>query len=217
MRQVILADNQDISKAGWHHLIAQSHLDLMVGVVERRSELIVQLLANPDSIVVLDYTLFDFDSVDDLLTLQQRFSKVNWILFSDELSDDFIRSLIFNSTAFGIIMKDSSVEEILSSLKEAVRGNRYIGNSVSNLLLESSRSLASQNFKQGLTTTEKEILKEMALGKTTKEIAVLRFVSAHTIMTHRKNIFRKIEVNNVHEATKYAMRAGIVDLAEYYI
>ena len=64
----------------------------MVGVVERRSELIVQLLANPDSIVVLDYTLFDFDSVDDLLTLQQRFSKVNWILFSDELSDDFIRS-----------------------------------------------------------------------------------------------------------------------------
>jgi len=39
----------------------------------------------------------------------------------------------------------------------------------------------------------------------------------HTIMTHRKNIFRKIEVNNVHEATKYAMKAGLIDLAEYYI
>jgi len=36
-------------------------------------------------------------------------------------------------------------------------------------------------------------------------------------MTHRKNIFRKIEVNNVHEATKYAIRAGIVDMTEYYI
>jgi DNA-binding CsgD family transcriptional regulator len=57
----------------------------------------------------------------------------------------------------------------------------------------------------------------MALGKTTKEIASKRHVSVHTIMTHRKNIFRKIEVNNVHEATKYAMRAGIVDMAEYYI
>jgi len=68
-----------------------------------------------------------------------------------------------------------------------------------------------------LTQTEQEILKDMALGKTTKEIAVKRFVSVHTIMTHRKNIFRKIEVNNVHEATKYAMRAGIVDMAEYYI
>jgi DNA-binding CsgD family transcriptional regulator len=60
-------------------------------------------------------------------------------------------------------------------------------------------------------------VKEMAMGKTTKEIALLRFVSVHTIMTHRKNIFRKIEVNNIHEATKYAIRAGIVDMADYYI
>ena len=68
-----------------------------------------------------------------------------------------------------------------------------------------------------LTVTEQEILKEIAMGKTTKEIAAKRFVSSHTIMTHRKNIFRKLNVNNIHEATKYAMRAGIVDMAEYYI
>jgi len=68
-----------------------------------------------------------------------------------------------------------------------------------------------------LTNTEKIILKEIALGKTTKEIAAERNLSFHTVNSHRKNIFRKLEVNNVHEATKYAMRAGIVDLAEYYI
>ena len=68
-----------------------------------------------------------------------------------------------------------------------------------------------------LTNTEKIILKEIALGKTTKEIAAERNLSFHTINSHRKNIFRKLEVNNVHEATKYAMRAGIVDMAEYYI
>ena len=68
-----------------------------------------------------------------------------------------------------------------------------------------------------LTETEKVILKEIALGKTTKEIAAEKFLSFHTINTHRKNIFRKINVNNVHEATKYAMRAGIIDLAEYCI
>jgi len=52
---------------------------------------------------------------------------------------------------------------------------------------------------------------------TTKEIAEKRFSSFHTINTHRKNIFRKLGVNNVHEATKYALRAGLVDSAEYYI
>ena len=68
-----------------------------------------------------------------------------------------------------------------------------------------------------LTPTEKIILKEIASGKTTKEIAAEKHLSFHTINSHRKNIFRKLGVNNVHEATKYAMRAGIVDLAEYYI
>ena len=68
-----------------------------------------------------------------------------------------------------------------------------------------------------LTVTECEILKLMALGKTTKEIAAERFLSVYTVMTHRKNIFRKLEVNNVYEATKYALRAGIVDAVEYYI
>ena len=71
--------------------------------------------------------------------------------------------------------------------------------------------------KINLTKTETEILKDIALGMTTKEIAEKRFSSFHTVNTHRKNIFRKLGVNNVHEATKYALRAGLVDSAEYYI
>jgi DNA-binding CsgD family transcriptional regulator len=55
------------------------------------------------------------------------------------------------------------------------------------------------------------------LGKSTKEIASERFSSIHTITTHRKNIFRKIGVNSVHEATRYALRAGLIDQADYYI
>ena len=68
-----------------------------------------------------------------------------------------------------------------------------------------------------LTPTETEILRDIALGLTTREIAEKRFSSFHTVNTHRKNIFRKIGVNNVHEATRYALRAGLVDSAEYYI
>ena len=78
-------------------------------------------------------------------------------------------------------------------------------------------SISEKEIEQLLTQTEKNILKEIALGKTTKEIAAEKNLSFHTINSHRKNIFRKLGVNNVHEATKYAMRAGIVDLAEYYI
>ena len=68
-----------------------------------------------------------------------------------------------------------------------------------------------------LTKTEIEILKEIAQGRTTKEIALARFSSFHTVNTHRKNIFRKLNINTAYEATRYALRAGLIDSADYYI
>ena len=68
-----------------------------------------------------------------------------------------------------------------------------------------------------LTSTEIEIVKAIAQGKSTKEIANERFSSIHTITTHRKNIFRKLGVNTAHEVIKYALRAGLVDSSEFYI
>lgn len=68
-----------------------------------------------------------------------------------------------------------------------------------------------------LTHTEIEILRGVAQGKTTKEIAYERYSSIHTVNTHKKNIFRKLQVNTAHEAVKYAFRAGLVDPSEFYI
>jgi DNA-binding NarL/FixJ family response regulator len=217
MRKIIIADNQDISNAGWHYLLQSFSENSDTIDASEKKELISLLTEFPDALIVLDYTLFDFESVNELLILQVRFEKADWILFSDELSDEFLRTLLYNTHSFSILLKDSSRNEIFNALKEAIKGVRYICNHVSNILINNIKTNQNLNTKQILTHTEQEILKDMALGKTTKEIAVKRFVSVHTIMTHRKNIFRKIEVNNVHEATKYAMRAGIVDMAEYYI
>lgn|ERR1035437_4395296 len=217
MRNIIIADNQDISNAGWHYILKSQPDISQIHDATEKKELLALLSEYPDSIVILDYTLFDFESVNELLILEVRFEKAEWILFSDELSDEFLRTLLYNTHSFSVLMKDCTKEEIGSAFKEALKGYRYICNHVSNLLLDINKNFQSLNARQILTITEQEILKEMALGKTTKEIASHRNVSVHTIMTHRKNIFRKIEVNNVHEATKYAMRAGIVDLAEYYI
>ena len=160
--------------------------------------------------IILDYTLFNFAGADELIVLQERFKEADWILFSDELSLNFLRQVLFSSMAFGVVMKDNSKEEIMTAIQCATRKQRYICNHVSNLLLSGTSSplAASSMDDHLLTQTEKNILKEIAAEKN---------LSFHTINSHRKNIFRKLGVNNVHEATKYAMRAGIVDLAEYYI
>lgn len=220
MREYIIADNQDISKAGMMFLLSRQKEVSLLLEADNKAELISELRLHPEAVVILDYTLFDFAGADELIVLQQRFKEADWLLFSDELSMSFLRQVLFSSMAFGVVMKDNSKEEILTALQCASRKERFICNHVSNLLLSGNSSPTPQSNTQDdhlLTPTEKNILKEIALGKTTKEIANEKVLSFHTINSHRKNIFRKLGVNNVHEATKYAMRAGIVDMAEYYI
>lgn len=215
MRTLVIADNQDITKAGILYLTDKMpEIDLVTEAADKK-ELLRLLVRYPDAVVLLDYTLFDLNSADELIILQERFKRISWILFSEELSEDFIRRIIFSSETFSIVLKDSFLEEIRTAIFSAFRSQRFICNRINNLL--SDRKAGQQKEHPVLTSTETEILKSIALGKTTKEIAAERFSSIHTITTHRKNIFRKIEVNNLHEATRYALRAGIIDSAEYYI
>ncbi|MDO4165642.1 MAG: response regulator transcription factor [Bacteroides sp.] len=221
MREFIIADNQDITKAGMMFLLSNQKETNLLLEAGNKAELIQQLKLHPQAVVVLDYTMFDITSVDELNVLHERFVEADWLLFSDELSIEFLRQVLYNSTAFGVVMKDNSKEEILTALQCAVRKERFICNHVSNLLLmgrsNNNTSIQPTIKDEVLTTSERNILKEIALGKTTKEIAAEKNLSFHTVNSHRKNIFRKLGVNNVHEATKYAMKAGIVDLVEYYI
>jgi len=215
MRHIILADKQDLSKAGLLYFLDQSKEAKEVEEADSKKELLTLLSEKPEALIVLDYTLFDFSGPEDLLILSERFKSAHWVLFSEELSDEFLRTFVLNSYAFSVIFKDGSKEEICSAIDLAFKNERFICNRASNQLL--GKRNATDLQENILTVTEKEILHSLALGKTTKEIAAERFSSIHTITTHRKNIFRKLEVNTVYEATKYALRAGIVDSAEYYI
>ena len=220
MREFIIADNQDITKAGMMFLLSRQKDTALLLEADNKAELIQQLRLHPGAVVILDYTSFDFVSSDELIVLHERFKEADWLLFSDELSIGFLRQVLFSSMSFGVVLKDNSKEEILTALQCASRKERFICNHVSNLLLSgNSQTSLLHHIQQNdlLTPAERNILKEIALGKTTKEIAVERNLSFHTINSHRKNIFRKLGVNNAHEATKYAMKAGIVDLVEYYI
>ena len=219
MREFIIADNQDITKAGMMFLLSSQKDTALLLEADNKTELVQQLRLHPQAVVILDYTLFDFSGADELIVLHERFKEADWLLFSDELSMEFLRQVLFSSMAFGVVLKDNSKEEILSALQCASRKERFICNHVSNLLLSGSNASPVRHTLKDdlLTPAERSVLKEIALGKTTKEIAAEKNLSYHTVNSHRKNIFRKLGVNNVHEATKYAMKAGIVDLVEYYI
>lgn len=216
MKNIILADNQGITRMGIEALIRTYKKDVQFNSASTKKTLVSSLIAQPDSIVVLDYSFFDFGGTDELLNVGARFPNVHWILFSEELSADFLKRIFFSSECFSVVLKNSDLEEINLAIASAFQQERFICQRVVNQLLVSNKTSANKTDNL-LTITEKEILKEIASGKTTKEIASSRNLSFHTVITHRKNIFRKLEVNNVYEATKYAVKAGIVDMTDYYI
>ena len=213
MRTFILADNQDITREGLLSLFDKTAFADRIATASNRAELKEQLVKYPAAAVILDYTLFDF-SESGMLNMKARFHDSLWLLFSDELSKHFMRQILFSGEQFGIVMKTDPREDIVTALKYAASDEAYLCDLARQILEEDVPATGSHD---NLTASERHVLREIALGKTTKEIAYDHNLSFHTINTHRKNIFRKLEVNNVHDAIKHAIRAGVIDAADYYI
>ncbi len=210
----LLADRQDITREGITSLLRQQDraADIIaVGCCNELRELIQQ---HSEVVVVLDYTLFDFSSVNQLLNMRAGAQNSSWLLFSDELGEAFLRRVLLSNLSFGVVMKQDKSAEIAEALRTASVGGAYLCELAKSALEGDVFKVAEANV---LTATEKAILREIALGKMTKEIAWEKNLSFHTVNTHRKNIYRKLEVNNVQEATKYALQAGLIELMEYYI
>ena len=86
MREFIIADNQDITKAGMMFLLSKQKDTALLLEADNKGELVQQLRLHPQAVVILDYTLFDFSGADELIVLHERFKEADWLLFSDELS-----------------------------------------------------------------------------------------------------------------------------------
>jgi DNA-binding NarL/FixJ family response regulator len=210
----ILADNQELTCFALESLLKQDGESVVYRAFDKAG-LIALLKEHENAVVLLDYTLFDFADEDQLLIVAERFALSEWILISDELTPQFLRRVVYSSHQFSVVFKDGPLQEVREALQSASRHNRYI----SQRALEAIISQQQEEDEQPsvLTNTETEIVKAIAQGKTTKEIASERFSSIHTITTHRKNIFRKLGVNTAHEVVKYALRAGLIDSSEFYI
>lgn len=208
---IIILDQQEITREGMKSIL-KSHPDAThIFTVSDEKQLIQMLGTHPDSAVILDYTLVNL-TAEQLLVMYQRFQQAQFVLFSETLSKEFARRMLFSGKRFHILLKDSTVSEVQTAFTEISHARQYV-----HPKLQMWINASEKPEKTALTATEKEILKAMSLGKTTKEIAAERFSSIYTVMTHRKNIFRKLDVNNAQEAIRYAVQTGIVDVMEYYI
>ena len=125
MSYIVLADPQDITRAGLMYLCERLSVDYQHA--PDKTELIEQLKAHGDAVVLLDYTLFDINDIDELEILHERFPLTQWILFSFELSTDFVRRAITVSQQFSVLLKDSPLSEIRQCIQYALNRRFSVG------------------------------------------------------------------------------------------
>lgn len=215
--RIIIADNQPLTALAVETLAKDilGTTGAEIVYADCKQCLSALLRENKRTAVVLDYTLFDFANSESLVIMSEANPTTTWLLLSDELTADFLRYVLYETQHIGVAYKDAPIDIMREALRYVIRGERYIAQHATEVLLQSA--VVQEKHKDDLTQTEREVLKAIAQGKTTKEIAAERFSSIHTINSHRKNIFRKLGVNCAHDAMKYALRAGLVNEAEFYI
>lgn len=217
---IILADNQDITAIGIYYFLQKKDDSSSFHFLEaeNKQDLICKLSYFPDAVVILDYFLFDFFDLNDLVSFCKKFPSAHFLLFLEEVEDKFLKHLIYSRYDFSVLLKKCLKEEIISAIDIIIEGGVFICDSIVFRIEKIQKCIISVNKdNKKLTQSEQNVLRQLALGVNTKELAHQRSSSIHTIITHRKNIFRKLKVNNLQEAIRYALRVGIITVDDYCI
>lgn len=206
-KQVLIADNQYLISRSLAELLSEKYQFIVREIVTSRKDLERFVKEGQLSLLIIDVNHFDFKDPSELKNVIGSGSIPVLVL-----TNSLTRSELAGLDSIGIkniLFKSSNETEILTAVDLALQGKKFYGREVMEILLEKGNT--------SLTASEIEIVKLIAEGMTTKEIASRKNVSFHTIMTHRKNIFRKARVNNASELVMFAIRAGIIDTIEYQI
>lgn len=208
---LVVADTQFLTNEALKSIL--SPLYQVVHLVSTKAGLMQYLQQEKISLVITDYTLFDFDSIDDLCEIRKHYPDMGIIILTNAITHIKIKELN-DSGIKNIVLKTDDGDELFHAIEAALKGKKYYSGDVLDILLKKDGPMEDASL---LTTSEIEIVRLIAAGLSTKEIAVKKHISFHTVMTHRKNIFRKLSVSSSPELMMYAIKAGLIDNIEYHI
>jgi len=212
--EIIIADTQTLIIEGLKALL-RDHFNI-TAVAGSRDDMLKSLKTKAPSLLIMDHSMLDFDSYDDIRDLKLNFPGLALIILTNSLTRNEIVEL--NGCGIkNILNKSAEKEELFDCIDAALKGKKYYSGQVLDLLMEPAEKKTIPGSQVQLTASEIEIVRLLSQGLTNKDIARKKFLSVHTIMTHRKNIMRKLGASNASEMIMFAIRSGLIDNIEYHI
>lgn len=214
--QVLIADSQFlITESLKYFLFSEGHFNV-TNVVTEKQQLLKSLYSDNISLLIIDHTLFDITGISELKEIKSSFPDLKVLVITNNISKTELHELN-NAGITNIILKTTDRDELCEALNSTLKGKKFYSNELLDLLLNADEKKTTSDASSLLTNSEIEIVRLISEGLTTKEIAAQRFISFHTVISHRKNIFRKLGVTSISELIMYAIKAGWINTIEYYI
>ncbi len=214
----ILAENNDLCRLGLERIIQDQVQGYIILTASTKLELHSTLLSNSEAVVLIDFDSLAINTIDEVAVLSVCFPQSKWLFLADIPDEVFLMPLTASFSKANFVLKTNDYDVIASAILATIIAKKYFCSEALQVILDGHHRKKENSGKRNLlTSTELEMVQLFTQGKTAREIAESRCLSHHTINTHRKNIFRKLELNNIQELIKFALKNGLVDLTEYYI
>jgi len=205
--KVMLVDDHAIVRDGLQMIIGtQKNMQVVAGIDNGVAAVEAAESLRPD-VVVMDISMPELNGIEAARKMLSCMPELKIIILTMHESPEYV-SQAFKAGAMGFMLKKSAGIEIIKAIREVARGHQFFGRGV--------EALVEADFPGGedpyetLSQREKQILKLVAEGKTSKEIAEMIFISPKSVETYRSRFMRKLGVDNVAGVVKYALRRGLI-------
>jgi len=164
----------------------------------------------PD-VVIMDISMPEMNGVEATGRIHAESPDIKIIILSMHTEKRFILGAL-KAGATGIVAKNSASAELRTAIEAVVSGQTYLSPSVSNVLVQNILESGADAGEKMLSPRERQILQLIAMGKGAKEIGNELGISNKTVEAHRMQLMNKLDIRNVAELVKYAIREGMVEL-----
>ena len=212
--RVILADRQNMIREGIHSLLENEPDITVVAEAEQGCKAINSFFSNPADVVVLDMDMPLLSGTEIIRWYVENHQEVKILAFSTH-TDFRTISETLSAGVSGYLLKDCAFDELLQAIRTVYQGRKYLTPEVVDIIVKNcfqNQEVPDSSVQSSLTNREREVLQLMAEGKNTRDIAEHLSLSTDTVETYRRQIMQKLNIYNVAELTKYAIREGFTFL-----
>jgi DNA-binding NarL/FixJ family response regulator len=211
MLNILIADDHEIFIQALVSLLNDTGEIDVVATASNGQDALRLVEEHPDvDLLVLDISMPVMDGVETLAELRRRKCPVPVLMLTQELSGGTIARAM-KAGAAGYVLKTAGRDEFLTAIRTVAEGGEYISEEAKASLILRLTGRKAPGEQTQLTRREHEVLKLVAAGRTTSEIAQDLFISPYTAETHRRNLLQKLNLRNAAELVRYAIEHGLAD------